>query len=642
MRRDIQLMRGIAVLAVVLYHAGIPFFANGYLGVDIFFVISGFLITTIVLRGLGSGEFSFSTFYLRRARRLLPALYSTLIVTTLLAFLFLTDRQWGDYRSQLWGALSFTSNMVLPFQTGYFADAAESRPLLHIWSLSLEEQYYFLLPLILFLVGRQLRGAVILVLTLASFALCHWLISLGQPFSWAPEVNSADWAFYLLPARAWQLLAGSLLAWWMLRYPATKVPGLLKIASLVTLAALLVYSVDDSLLRGNAVGVVLLTVLLLAGRDDWLPDWFPFRMIERVGDFSYSLYLVHWPLMAFAFVAYLEQVPQSVYYGIVVVSLLLSYLQYRLVEQRFRYVGQQRPGRDIARLGLATAGILILATPAALLLVRGESAERPDFTEVRRPNTGLHWRCSQRGAFQALPECSESETPAVAVWGDSYAMHLMPGLQLNGQTRGQLVQITTSNCNPALGLTMLLSTLPRAETCIEFNAGAMQYILDTASIEHVILSSPFGYFYGGKKFLYQGDLIGADHGLAVQALSDTVARLQRAGKTVVIVSPTPSADFDVGSCLERRNTGAIILGRYDCDIRVDTHIRRQTPVIAGLQEVAKATGVQMLWLSDLLCGTQVCQTERDGIALYRDQGHLSVRGSQMLLRDIDIFPADDR
>ncbi len=138
MRHDIQFLRGIAVLAVVLYHAKIGPVANGYLGVDIFFVISGFLITSIVLKGLESNGFSFAQFYLRRARRLLPALYCTLIITTVAAYLFLTSREWHDFRHQLYGALSFTSNMVLPFQVGYFDDAAETKPLLHIWSLSLE------------------------------------------------------------------------------------------------------------------------------------------------------------------------------------------------------------------------------------------------------------------------------------------------------------------------------------------------------------------------------------------------------------------------------------------------------------------------------------------------------------------------
>lgn len=128
-------------MVVVLYHSNLGILNQGYLGVDVFFVLSGFLITSIVLKGLDNNDFSFSIFYLRRAKRLLPALYSTLFFTTLLSLIILTHQQWIEYLQQLIGALTFTANMVLPSQTGYFESASEGKPLLHIWSLSLEEQY---------------------------------------------------------------------------------------------------------------------------------------------------------------------------------------------------------------------------------------------------------------------------------------------------------------------------------------------------------------------------------------------------------------------------------------------------------------------------------------------------------------------
>lgn len=157
MRTDIQFLRGIAVLFVVLYHSGLGLLPEGYLGVDIFFVISGFLITKVIIEGLNENRFSFVEFYYRRAKRLLPALYSTLFFTTISGVFFLTQVQWSDYLDQLIGAITFTANFVLPGQTGYFEQASEGKPLLHIWSLSLEEQYYFLLPLFLFILPKRSR-----------------------------------------------------------------------------------------------------------------------------------------------------------------------------------------------------------------------------------------------------------------------------------------------------------------------------------------------------------------------------------------------------------------------------------------------------------------------------------------------------
>ena len=172
MRHDIQFLRGIAVLVVVLYHAKVLPVRGGFLGVDVFFVISGFLITKIILRDLDNGTFFFKQFYIRRAKRLLPAAYSTLIFTTLLGYAFLTRTQWNDYIDQLIGAVTFTANLVLPFQTGYFEASGESKPLLHIWSLSLEEQYYFFMPLFLFCLPKRWRGWFLSASIIASFLLC--------------------------------------------------------------------------------------------------------------------------------------------------------------------------------------------------------------------------------------------------------------------------------------------------------------------------------------------------------------------------------------------------------------------------------------------------------------------------------------
>jgi peptidoglycan/LPS O-acetylase OafA/YrhL len=234
LRRDIQFLRGIAVLVVVLYHSNLGILNQGYLGVDVFFVLSGFLITSIILKSLDNNNFSFSGFYLRRAKRLLPALYSTLLFTTLISLVVLTNLQWIDYLAQLKGALTFTANIVLPMQTGYFESASDGKPLLHIWSLSLEEQYYFLLPLILYFLPKNWRIMGIALLTLISLYWCFsWVYSENQeaPLLWRiADSSKSDWAFYLLFTRAWELLAGSLCAWLMLYRPNIETPLFLLVA----------------------------------------------------------------------------------------------------------------------------------------------------------------------------------------------------------------------------------------------------------------------------------------------------------------------------------------------------------------------------------------------------------------------------
>lgn len=205
-RVDIQALRGLAVLLVVFYHAKIGDLAAGYLGVDIFFVISGFLITTLVASGIDRGTFRLRDFYFRRAKRLLPAAYVTFAVTAVLAPWVLNQQELRDFAAQMVGAVTFTGNIVLWQQTGYFSGAAHLKPLLHVWSLAIEEQYYFLLPAALLFIKptRWLAGAVILAAL--SFGLCI----VGEMLAPSPT-------FYLLPSRVWELLIGSIGALWVLR-----------------------------------------------------------------------------------------------------------------------------------------------------------------------------------------------------------------------------------------------------------------------------------------------------------------------------------------------------------------------------------------------------------------------------------------
>ncbi|MEZ5568031.1 MAG: acyltransferase family protein [Halioglobus sp.] len=639
MRRDIQLLRGIAVLAVVLYHANLVPLKHGYLGVDIFFVISGFLITSIVLRGLATNSFSFTGFYLRRARRLLPALYSTLAITTLLGLWFLTDHQWVDYRNQLLGALTFTANLMLPFQVGYFDDAAASKPLLHIWSLSLEEQYYFVLPVLLFLVARRFRGLALAAAFALSFAFCQFLLARHTALPFVPGIAASDWAFYLLPSRAWELLAGSLVAWGMLRHPAFQLPALVKRVALLLLLVVLCVSLDERLLGMNAWLAVLLTSVLVAGHDNWLPDIAPARALEKLGDWSYSLYLVHWPLLAFAHSAYLGVVPRWVTLALLALALLLSRWQYRYVEERFRHGGDSADTRGLWPIAALTLGMLALPLLQPFAAAVTGAAQARDFIELRRINAGFGMQCTDGAVFEQGQLCANQAQPRVAVWGDSLAMHLVPGLLANPATADSLIQITRSACNPMDDLTPVHSGAAAAQACAEFNTRAMRYLRESRSIQTVVIGSTYSYFYGGYDYyLAAGEQIPRDNAVARQRLMQTVRALQDAGKEVWLVTPPPSTDFEVGDCLERAFNGAVLLGRRHCDIDAVLSRERLQPVMDSLEAVQAATGASLISLPALLCGDTRCATTRNGIPLYRDRLHLSVDGSVELLQSLPLPP----
>jgi peptidoglycan/LPS O-acetylase OafA/YrhL len=308
-RADIQALRGWAVALVVLYHAGLPGLPGGYLGVDLFFVLSGALITGLIRDAVDAGQFRCRDFYLRRARRLLPAALVTLTATTLAAAWVLDAPEWVDFRDQLAGTLAFSANWVLWSQTGYFEGAAELKPLLHMWSLALEEQYYLLLPPLLLALPRgHWRGAM-LALTAVSALLC------GAASRFDPSA-----AFYTLPCRAWELGLGSCVALapggGAGANPTLVQRHLLRVTACAVLAGVPLLTLPGPHPGWGAVWVAGATAVLLrwpplqaglpagglpsgpAGRAVAALRRTAASLLVGLGNRSYSLYLVHWPLFA--------------------------------------------------------------------------------------------------------------------------------------------------------------------------------------------------------------------------------------------------------------------------------------------------------------------------------------------------------
>lgn len=637
MRSDIQFLRGIAVLFVVIYHSGLELLPHGYLGVDLFFVISGFLITKLVLTRLESNSFSFVDFYYRRARRLLPALYCTLIFTTILSIFFLTNSQLEDYVSQFIGALTFSANMVLPGQTGYFESAAEGKPLLHIWSLSLEEQYYFILPLALFLLPKKIRLLCLISAALISIIWCfNWLYTSDKevPFLWRlGDTSKYEWAFYLLPTRAWELLAGSIAAWIYLYKKSLNIPQSLNIISLFTIVGLGFINLTPEHPDVESLLVVLSTSILLLARDNWLPKGFLIKSIEKVGDWSYSIYLVHWPLFAFAFLSFVGKVPAHISVFIAFLSVVLGYLQFKFVETPFRYKEISKLFTDWKPIAVITSLLIIIPIGLTSHPLYGSYAS--ELEEIRQPNYGLGEECENSfdSQYKLKEKCKTSSFVNTVIWGDSYAMHLVPGLT---QQNSNIAQITMSTCGPFLGIAPVNSKYNRqwAESCIEYNSHALRYILETESVEHVIISSPLGqYLSKNNRVLSNDKLQKPSLHLLFESYSKTVSSLHEAGKKVLFISPTPKDGTDIGECLERKY-GPALMFKDNCSISKSAYFANQGPILKALKEFSNISKVYNL--SEVLCDENQCITEINSRFIYRDSGHFSIEGSIEVLGTLKV------
>ena len=637
-RTDIQALRGLAVLLVILQHAKAGFLAGGWLGVDVFFVISGYLITGMLAREAAQGGIRFGAFYFRRARRLLPAAYVTFAVTAVLAWLLLDAAEWHDFTAQLAGAVTFTANVVLLGQTGYFAHAAELKPLLHVWSLAVEEQYYLLLPALMALLPRRSWVPVQALLLAGSVALCLW---------W--ESARPDAAFYLLPARMWELGIGSLLA--LVPAGAFMQAAARRLFLPACAALLLVPLMWLPMPRVAAIAVVCLaTAIVILRRHPALDDRPIPNAFARVGDASYSLYLVHWPIFAFLHNAYAGDpsfgTPSTTVLGAcVAASLVLGFALHRWVEQPMRHAQPRSPRRWVAAaltlsalLALVPAGIAARSVASA-----PTAAARVDFASLRQDNLGFGEACEGYQRFDAPAACRSTPTPGVLVWGDSFAMQLVDGLAAT--VPGGVLQATKSACGPVLGMAQVTDggyTPEYARDCIGFNDSVFAYLQATPTIDTVVLSAAFfPYFDPQRRLLVRdGDRLeerAPDQALAERELAATIARIRAAGKRVVLMAPAPSNGFDYTHCVERRLANRSLFGRFvDCDIPYGQYRESKRGLLEFLDRIAIEAKVEVLSMEPALCDGKACRTMLGDVVVYRDEGHLSHAGSVAVARALDL------
>lgn len=470
-RREIDGLRALAVVPVILFHAGVGSFSGGFVGVDMFFVISGYLITTILLAELTLGKFSIVNFYERRARRILPALFLTTLVGLPLAWFTLLPFEIRDYAQSLVAVSVFASNILFWQKSGYFDSAAEFKPLLHTWSLAVEEQYYVLFPLLLMVLwplGRRAIVAVLAVAFVASLAAAQWAAHA------APTA-----AFYLLPTRGWELLLGAFAALYLGHAdPARFDRRLCEVAgwSGLGLIAYAIFAFDKTTPFPGlyallpTVGTVL--IIVYARADNAVGQWIGNRYCVGIGLISYSAYLWHQPLFAFARHATVAAPGGPLLLLLAALALVLAYLSWRYVEAPWRQ--RARIKRPLV-FGTAVLGSLCLFAVGMLghvysdaitayklgknpelarsyRLLEQAQASSPVFVDANRFDDG-HCRFSVLDLDDAvsarLARCSAQHGGGVLVFGDSHATNLYHALVRNpaNASNAFVVGVSKNNCH---------------------------------------------------------------------------------------------------------------------------------------------------------------------------------------------------
>lgn len=443
-RKDIDGLRAVAILPVLFFHAGIDVFRGGFVGVDVFFVISGYLITALILKERQEGSFSLIRFYERRARRILPALFLVMICCLPFAWAWLLPSDFRDFADSMMAVVLFVSNVHFHREAGYFAPDASLQPLLHTWSLSVEEQFYLLFPLLVtafWFLGRKALGALILAIAVISLLVAQFGAHAAGLFDAdakaLPFTAVPDYAFYLLPTRAWELLAGSLAAF-RLQGGERRLEGS-EILSLAGLIAILyaVFLFDETTPHPSfhtllPVGGTVLIILFAT------PGTFCARLLSMpflvgIGLISYSVYLWHQPLFAFYRIQSPDGQDDIAFLLLALLSLALGWLSWRFVEQPFR--DRQRVSRKqifgwSASCGVCLFGFGLLGHEFDGFINRFPEKNRQLVATADRKTMG-RYVYSRHEQYENLP-FAEDGRPKVLIVGDSYAQDLVNMLAENG------------------------------------------------------------------------------------------------------------------------------------------------------------------------------------------------------------------
>ena len=627
-RREIDGLRALAVVPVILYHAGVPGFGGGFVGVDVFFVISGFLITSLLLEELATGGLSIRRFYERRARRILPALFLVMAACLAPAWVLLSPSDLRDFGRSLIAVSGFSSNLLFWQQTGYFDSASELKPLLHTWSLAVEEQFYVLFPLLLAWCARRgvrFTAVTLVVISLASLALAETLVR-QAPAS----------AFFLLPSRAWELGLGSLLALRQASVPAGPARRLAEPAALagVLMIALAVAGFDHATPFPGlhallpTVGACLLigfaTPGTLVGRLLGL------RPLVGIGLVSYSAYLWHFPLFAFARHA-AEGRPDAVLLsGLAIASLALAAASWRFVERPFR--DRTQVGNRTVLWSAAGASFAFVLLGVACVLGKGFPTLRLDearqevlATAIASP---LRKKCHTGGADYLTPAqaCRYfSEHPSWAVFGDSHGVELAYGLaeELRPEQDG-VVHFSFSGCTPTTGL----EPSPRPG-CAAWSREALDALAQDDAIHHVVVVFRLhAALFGLHEKTYPelpSQNTEAERAEIWQAYLSLLRELVEQGKEVYAVLQAPELPKRIDELVRRAGNATEVPG-----VARQWWDARSAYVTVRLSELPR--GVTVVDPASLFCDAQRCKAVSHGVARYFDDDHYSVAGAREVAR----------
>lgn len=630
-RKDVDGLRAIAVVPVVLYHADISFFSGGYVGVDIFFVISGYLISNIILSHINDNNFSILSFYERRIRRIFPALFTLLFFSSCVAFWLMFPEELVDYGLSLRSAALFYSNYYFMFDSGYFALPAETKPLLHIWSLAVEEQFYIIFPLYLYLVSHFFPGKlglVTIVLLAASLVYSTYLIN------FSPEET-----FFSAPARAWELMVGAVLALYPRREPLVerKANALTLMGFGIILGAIFFYTKETSFPGPMAIAPVLGAALIIyvgAANKNIVSRLLSQGIFRFPGLISYSLYLWHWPIFVFYKMYSIEPVSDVEILILILASVLCAFLSWKYIEKPFREKKLQvLPAHTI----YAGFGFMLLGVVVGTAYVKNDGYSFRFSKEIRNILSASNDRGDEVKGRCDISEkvCEigavEKKHASFAIWGDSHGKSILPSINImakNNNVKG--IFVGRGGCLPLLGARQIRKGY---ESCIDNSDAFIRYLSEHPEIKKVVLISRWAIYARGDRFgnekghnVYikdkETESISLDENrkVFVRSFERTIDILSQMDKQIFLVEQIPETEWQVPLDLARAK---LLNQNIEFRPKFSDYQERQKFVVEVISRLKDKFSLKIIRPYEEMCSGMYCVVVDEGIPIYRDYNHIT-------------------
>ena len=608
-------VRAVAVTLVVLFHFDLLGLPGGFLGVDMFFVISGFLVSDLILRNIASGDFSLLRFFERRIYRILPALYASLILVLFAGYFILLPTDFAQTAVSARASALLIANIHFHDTIEYFNQGSRFWMLLHHWSLSVEEQFYLIFPFLL-VVLTALKVPLRLVIPVLLIAAFLYSMSLSHR---APSA-----AFYLVQARFWEFLVGAQIA--VLPRTFTLSRTLAETISAIAIAAILISSrwitdPADLYRLATAIPVAATAAIIWANINTAgtvAGQLLSVGWIRKIGLISYSMYILHWPFILFAQYWAVEPLPVAARIAVLAAMVSASWLSWRYIEQPFRKIPTlDKKSRQLGMLSVAaTTAFIVLATSVIIEYKGFESRQSSEVTSALAAQSAYspeRKRChsNEMGrAVSANEACVLGVTaaPSIAVWGDSHGVELAYALAKAMEPKGRaLIQLTSSGCPPVKHYTPL--DVPK---CAQKNSKNLAYLSHNLEIKFVVIAMSNAYFQNKNS----------------PQLAATILALRQSGKTVILVKAIPRALFNVPHAQARsayydrsEQRGSSILARH-----------RSASAAMSAQIAALNPGSDLIIVdpADDFCDGSRCYHLVQDQMLYFDDNHPSLFGAQLI------------